>query len=207
MRPGGHSRLRAEMLARSESKNKHFNDLELLVLLKFCQKSLLLESGNHGVSEFLGASLAADVARRAFSLTVDLLEGTLDALRRLLFAEVIEHQSCTHQQGSGIGEPFASDVRSGTMYGFEHGAFVADIRAGHNAQPSDKARSEVAHYVAVKVRSKSMSNCRGSMTICMQALSTMSSLYSMAGNFAAITRTDFKNNPSESFMMLALCMA
>src|SRR5437667_6221037 len=110
------------------------------------------KSTNHRVGEFLGASLAADVARRAFSLTVDLLKGTLDALRRLLFAEVIEHQSCTHQQGSGIGEPFASDVRSGTMYGFEHGAFVADIRAGHQAQPSDKARSQVAHYVTVKIR-------------------------------------------------------
>src|SRR5205809_262601 len=140
------------MLARSESKNKYFNDLELLVLLKFCQKSLLLESGNHGVSEFLSASLAADVARCAFSLTVDPFEGTLDALRRLLLAEVIEHQSGTHQQGSGIGEPFASDVRSGTMYGFEHGAFFADIRAGHDAQTADKPRGQIAHYVAVKVR-------------------------------------------------------
>src|SRR5437016_119064 len=152
MRPGGHSRLRAEMLARSESKNKHFNDLELLVLLKLCQKSLLLESGNHGVTEFLGASLAADVARRAFSLTVDLLEGTLDALRRLLFAEVIEHQSCTHQQGSGIGEPFASDVRSGTMYGLKHGAFFSDVGAGHNAQTADKPRGQIAHHVAIQIR-------------------------------------------------------
>src|SRR5207302_8880699 len=88
MRPGGHSRLRAEMLARSESKNKHFNDLELLVLLKLSQKSLLLESGNHGVSKFLGASLAADIARCVFSLAVDVFEGILDALRSLMFAEV-----------------------------------------------------------------------------------------------------------------------
>src|SRR5947207_12619591 len=119
------------MLAGSRSKNKHFNDLGLLVLLKFCQKSLPLESGNHGVSEFLGASLAADVARRAFSLTVDPFEGTLDALRRLLFAEVIEHQSCTHLQGRLIGAHFASEVRTGTKYGLTTGAFGSDVGLGH----------------------------------------------------------------------------
>src|SRR6267143_130328 len=38
-----------------------------------------------------------------------------------------------------------------------------------------------------------MSNCKGSITICMQALSTMSSLYSMAGNCSATARGIFKS--------------
>ena len=131
--------MRAKILARSRLKNKHFNNLELLDLRP---PSLLFKSSDHRVREFLRSSFAADVASRMFCLAVDLFEGILDALRRLMFAEVIEHQSAAHHQGSGIGESFAGDVRRSTMNRLKHGAFVSDVGTGHDAQTNPAARSE-----------------------------------------------------------------
>ncbi len=52
-----------------------------------------------------------------------------------------------------------------------------------------------------------MSNCCGFNTICMQALSTISSLYSISLYLSATARTERRKSPSLSFMMLALWMA
>ena len=87
-----------------------------------------------------------------FSLAINLFQGVLDALGRLLLAEVIEHQSTAHQQGRRIGESLAGDVGSGTVNSLEHRAFVADVGAGHHAEAPDKARGQVAHDVAIKIR-------------------------------------------------------
>src|SRR5206468_7861318 len=55
-----------------------------------------------------------------FSLAINLFQGVLDAPRRLLLAEVIEHQTTAHQQGRRIGESLAGDVGSGTVNSLEH---------------------------------------------------------------------------------------
>ena len=51
----------------------------------------------------------------------------------------------------------------------------------------------------------STSKWLGSLTSCMQALSTINSSYAMAWYFLATRRAHSRNSPSESFMMLALC--
>jgi len=48
-----------------------------------------------------------------------------------------------------------------------------------------------------------MSNCRVSITICMQALFNDEFFVLDKGNCAATARTDLRNKPSESFIMLA----
>ncbi|KAA3461099.1 protein STRICTOSIDINE SYNTHASE-LIKE 5-like [Gossypium australe] len=51
------------------------------------------------------------------------------------------------------------------------------------------------------------SNCSGLETSCIQQLSTIISLYLIPGYLVETSRQDSKNNPSASFMMLALCTA
>src|SRR5260370_24312835 len=140
------------MLSRFPPKDKHFNDLELLVHVNQWFELPLLERGNHSVRKFLGTRFASDVARRMFCLAVDLFKGMLDSLRSSSFAKVAEHQNAAHQQGRWISESLASDIGRGTMNGLEHGAFVPDVGAGNNAQAANKAGRQVAHDVAVKIR-------------------------------------------------------
>ena len=47
----------------------------------------------------------------------------------------------------------------------------------------------------------------GFITRCMHAASTMRSSYVMSGLSRETSRTHFRNSPSPSFMMLALCTA
>src|SRR5229473_5094409 len=141
------------MVSRYLWKDKYFIDLELLVLFRTKGwKSLLLQGGDHGVRKFFGAGFAADVPGCVICLAVDLFEGFLDSLRRGPFAEVVEHQNAAHQQGSGISESLAGDIRGGTVNSLEHGAFVPDVGAGHHAQAADQPRRQIAHDVAVKIR-------------------------------------------------------
>src|SRR5260370_14472262 len=139
------------MLSRSPPKDKHFNDLELLVHVNQWFEFPLLERGNHSVRKFLGTRFASDVARRMFCLEVDAFKSTLDSLSRSPFAKVAEHQNAAHQQSRWISESLASDIGRGTMNGLEHGAFVPDAGAGHHAQAANKAGRQVAHDVAVKI--------------------------------------------------------
>src|SRR5579859_7101267 len=120
---------------------------------------------------------------------------------------MIEHHDAAHQQGGGIGQALAGDVRGGAVDGLEHGAFVADVAAGHYARPPTRPAARSLITSPYRLGNSSISNCCGFRTICMQALSTISSLYSMVLYFSATARTDFRNRPSLSFMMLALWMA
>src|SRR3984957_14570969 len=105
-----------------------------------------------GVGEIGGAGFAADVAGGVFGFGVDLVYGLLDAEGGAAFAQVLEHHDGTEEQGSGISEAFAGDVGCGAVDGLEHGAVVADVAAGDDAQSADQACGQIAHHVAVEIR-------------------------------------------------------
>src|SRR5579864_2249599 len=62
-----------------------------------------------------------------------------------------QHQQGGSQQGSGIREIFPGDVRCGAVHGFENGASVVEIRAGHQAETAHKCGAQVGDDVAVEV--------------------------------------------------------
>src|SRR6266705_85330 len=108
--------------------------------------------GDHRIREFVRPGLPADVARRVLCLAINPFERILDPLRCRPIAEVVEHEIAAHQQRRRIREALAGDVGRGTVHGFEHRAFIADIGAGHDTQAADEARSQVAHDVAIEIR-------------------------------------------------------
>src|SRR5260370_17637269 len=123
------------MLSRFPPKDKHFNDLEVLVHVNQWFELPLLERGNHSVRKFLGTRFASDVARRMFCLAVDLFKRMLDSLRRSSFAKVAEHQNAAHQQGSWINESLPSDIGRATNTGLAHTPLISPVAPLPNAHP------------------------------------------------------------------------
>ena len=116
------------------------------------RESLVRQGGDYGVGELVGAGGAAYVLGGVLGFAVDGFEGGFDAARSGTFAKVVEHQDAAEQQGRGIGQPFAGDVRSGAVDGFKHGAVVADVAAGNNTQAADQTGGEIAHHIAIEIR-------------------------------------------------------
>ena len=77
----------------------------------------------------------------------------------------------------GFAIALPAHIRSAAVYRFKHCVLLAHIRAGNDAQPADQARGQVRHDIAVEVRQQQISKVSGRMTSCMEALSTISSLY------------------------------
>src|SRR5262249_22096678 len=127
---------------------RSWKNLKIPAEIKLC----LRKGFNQGFGEFLCSGFAADVLCGVFAFAVDLFERSFDAAGHGAFAKVIEHHNAAHEQGSRIGESFAGDVRRSAVDGFKHCSFVANVAAGNDAEASDKARGEVAHDIAVKIR-------------------------------------------------------
>jgi MazG family protein len=80
------------------------------------------------------------------------VQSLLDSPRGIHFAEVVEHHDGAHQQRRRICDAFSGDVGGSTVDGFEDGYGLSDVSTGDDAQPSNKARREVAHDVTIEIR-------------------------------------------------------
>jgi len=75
----------------------------------------------------------------------------LDAISILVEAHVPQHHHGAEEKGSGVGKVLASDIRSGTMDGFEDRALIADVARGGQTQTTNQAGAHIGQNVAIQV--------------------------------------------------------
>ena len=96
-------------------------------------------------------------AKVSFSLLLILLvlthlEGcSLDLVRVVIKVHVAQHHHAGQQQGGGVGQVLAGDVRGCTVHSLEYRAVSANVAAGSKAEAADEAGAEVGEDVSVEV--------------------------------------------------------
>ena len=85
------------------------------------------------------------------TIAVNLHQRGFDLFPGRALSQVIQHKQGAHEQGSRIGKAFSGDVWRSAVDSFKHGAVVADVRAGNDAEPANESSGEVAHDVTIKI--------------------------------------------------------
>src|SRR5208282_6049736 len=89
------------------------------------------------LGKFFRARLAAHVLSDVLTLAVHSFEGAFDAPSGRPFAEVVQHHDAAQKKGRWIRQPFSGDVGRGSMYGLEHGGFIAIVGGAYHAETAD----------------------------------------------------------------------
>ena len=94
-------------------------------------------------------TLPPQIPRDNLALLERLENRILDLLRVLGQTHVLQHHDTAQQQRRRVRQPFARNVRRGTMYRLEDRALIADIPRRRETQPTDEAGAHVGEDVAV----------------------------------------------------------
>lgn len=62
-----------------------------------------------------------------------------------------QHHHGAEEQGGGVGEALAGDIRGGAVDGLEDGALVTNVAGGGETKTADQASAHVGQNVAIKV--------------------------------------------------------
>jgi hypothetical protein len=79
------------------------------------------------------------------------VEGQLDAGSGGVLVEMVEHHHGALDEGRGVGDALACDVRGRAVDRLEDGVLGADVGPGDDAEAADQAGAEVGQDVAVEV--------------------------------------------------------
>lgn len=116
-----------------------------------CLLILYLQPRDDGAGVLVRLGLTAEVAREGLALGEGIEDGRLDAGGVLVQAHVSEHHDGAEEEGGGVGEALAGNVRGGAVDGLEDGALIADVARGGEAETADEAGAHVGENVAVEV--------------------------------------------------------
>ena len=87
-----------------------------------------------------------------FFLGQHLRQRGVDAARRVVLADVAQHQHAGEDHRHRVGDVLAGDVRRRAVHRLEHRALFADVGAGRHAEAADEAGGEIGDDVAEEVR-------------------------------------------------------
>jgi hypothetical protein len=91
-------------------------------------------------------------------------------------ADMVEHHQRRQQQRRRVGEVQPGDVGRAAVHRLEDRAVGPMLAPGHDPEPSDQARAQVRHDVAVQVRQQQhVEPSPGNITSCMHTASTIRS--------------------------------
>jgi hypothetical protein len=110
-----------------------------------------LQLGNNGRGVLAGLGLAAQVAGQSLALGQGVEDGLLDAVGVVVETHVPQHHDGAEQQGSGVGQVLAGDIRGRAVDGLEDGALVTNVARGGQAQAADETGAHVGQNVSVQV--------------------------------------------------------
>src|ERR1700757_1000144 len=68
-----------------------------------------------------------------------------------MLAEMAYHDQRIPQQGRRVGEILSCDIGRGPMDSLKNCAFIAQVRAGHKSQPTDKSGAQIRENISVEI--------------------------------------------------------
>lgn len=99
----------------------------------------------------MSLGLAAQVTGESLALGEGVEDGGLDSAGVLGETHVSQHHDGAEEQGSGVSQSLASDIRGGTVDSLEDGALITNVSRGGEAETTDQTRAHIGENVTVEV--------------------------------------------------------
>lgn len=119
--------------------------------LSLCS-SYNLELGNNGIGVLRSRGLAAEVTRKALTLSKGIEDGLLDADGVVSETHVSQHHDGAEEQRRGVRLVLAGNIGGGAVDGLEDGDLVTHVTRGGEAETADETGAHVGEDVAVQLR-------------------------------------------------------